>query len=662
MALSANQYGLKVQSLENILAQTAALKVHAELRYSRLGKDTQIGLFLKFCKGGTKGKPPRKQADFRGSKITSAQMALSANQYGLKVQSLENILAQTAALKVHAELRYSRLGKDTQIGLFLKFCKGGTKGKPPRKQADFRGSKITSAQMALSANQYGLKVQSLENILAQTAALKVHAELRYSRLGKDTQIGLFLKFCKGGTKGKPPRKQADFRGSKITSAQMALSANQYGLKVQSLENILAQTAALKVHAELRYSRLGKDTQIGLFLKFCKGGTKGKPPRKQADFRGSKITSAQMALSANQYGLKVQSLENILAQTAALKVHAELRYSRLGKDTQIGLFLKFCKGGTKGKPPRKQADFRGSKITSAQMALSANQYGLKVQSLENILAQTAALKVHAELRYSRLGKDTQIGLFLKFCKGGTKGKPPRKQADFRGSKITSAQMALSANQYGLKVQSLENILAQTAALKVHAELRYSRLGKDTQIGLFLKFCKGGTKGKPPRKQADFRGSKITSAQMALSANQYGLKVQSLENILAQTAALKVHAELRYSRLGKDTQIGLFLKFCKGGTKGKPPRKQADFRGSKITSAQMALSANQYGLKVQSLENILAQTAALKVHAELRYSRLGKDTQIGLFFEILQRGDQGKTAQKVGRLQGLQNHLGANGAVC
>ena len=33
----------------------------------------------------------------------------------------------------------------------------------------------------------------------------------------------------------------------------------------------------------------------------------------------------------------------------------------------------------------------------------------------------------------------------------------------------------------------------------------------------------------------------------------------------------------------------------------------------------------------------------------------------FLEILLRGDQGKTAQKVGRLQGLENHLAANGAI-
>ena len=32
----------------------------------------------------------------------------------------------------------------------------------------------------------------------------------------------------------------------------------------------------------------------------------------------------------------------------------------------------------------------------------------------------------------------------------------------------------------------------------------------------------------------------------------------------------------------------------------------------------------------------------------------------FSEILQRGDQGKLLQKVGRLQGLEKHLGANGA--
>ena len=57
-----------------------------------------------------------------------------------------------------------------------------------------------------------------------------------------------------------------------------------------------------------------------------------------------------------------------------------------------------------------------------------------------------------------------------------------------------------------------------------------------------------------------------AQMTLSSNKYALKVQGLEKILAQKAALKVPKWRSYGNFEKVTQNPHFLKKCKGGTKG------------------------------------------------------------------------------------------------
>ena len=55
-------------------------------------------------------------------------------------------------------------------------------------------------------------------------------------------------------------------------------------------------------------------------------------------------------------------------------------------------------------------------------------------------------------------------------------------------------------------------------------------------------------------------------MALSSNQYALKVQRLEKILAHKAAPKVPEWPSYGNFCKVTQNPHFLKKCKGGTKG------------------------------------------------------------------------------------------------
>ena len=55
-------------------------------------------------------------------------------------------------------------------------------------------------------------------------------------------------------------------------------------------------------------------------------------------------------------------------------------------------------------------------------------------------------------------------------------------------------------------------------------------------------------------------------MALSFNLYAFKVQTLENIFAQTAAPKVPDWPSYGKFCEVIQNPHFLKKCKGGTKG------------------------------------------------------------------------------------------------
>ena len=118
------------------------------------------------------------------------------------------------------------------------------------------------------------------------------------------------------------------------------------------------------------------------------------------------------------------------------------------------------------------------------------------------------------------------------------------------------------------------MTQTAPQKVLAKPSSSKFSKDTKIGHFLKFFKEGTKGKSLKKWADFGGLKNTPTKIRQSLNWYTLKVQSSENILTQTAPQKVLAKPSSSKFSKDTKIGHFLKFFKGGTKGKSLKKWAN----------------------------------------------------------------------------------------
>ena len=74
-------------------------------------------------------------------------------------------------------------------------------------------------------------------------------------------------------------------------------------------------------------------------------------------------------------------------------------------------------------------------------------------------------------------------------------------------------------------------------------------------------------KSPKTSPRFERSKSILAKMWLSLFYYELKSQTLEKILAQTAAPKVPEWPRFGNFCKVTQNPHFLKKCKGRTKGK-----------------------------------------------------------------------------------------------
>ena len=80
--------------------------------------------------------------------------------------------------------------------------------------------------------------------------------------------------------------------------------------------------------------------------------------------------------------------------------------------------------------------------------------------------------------------------------------------------------------------------------------------------------------------------------------------------------------------------------------------------------MASSSNQYALKVQRLEKILANIAAQKVPEWSSYGNFCKVTEKPHFLKKCKRGTKGnfsKIAQKVTLAEKAKKHCGTNGII-
>ena len=210
------------------------------------------------------------------------------------------------------------------------------------------------------------------------------------------------------------------------------------------------------------------------------------------------------------------------------------------------------------------------------------------------------------------------IFRKGARGGPWEifqKSPKKQASFETGQSALAQMILSSNQYALKVQRLQMILALTTAPKVPEWPSYANFRKVTQNLHFLKNCKRGTNGNflnNAQKVALLRKSQKLSCGNGFILQLVCAKsAKTGQDFSAKSGSKSARIAKLWQFLAWSPKTRIFLKRLKGGSKEifqKSPTKQPSFEWPQSPLAQMALSSNLYALKVQRLEKILAQTPA------------------------------------------------------
>ena len=274
-----------------------------------------------------------------------------------------------------------------------------------------------------------------------------------------------------------------------------------------------------------------------------------------------------------------------------------------------------------------------------MALSSNQYALKVQRLEKIYAQTAVPKVPEWPSYGNFCNVTQQPHFLKKSAKGRSREIFKKSPKKQPSKILGEAGKQEILQQMFRKFQFSNGLPNRyftencrwvppkalwrkwhyPLISMHFKCkdwrRFRRkqrfqkcpngqvmqiFARSPKTCIFRKRAKGRPREvfqKSPRKQPSLQWANSTLAQMSLPTKLNPLIIQRLKKILAQKAAPKLPEWPSYGNFRKVTQNPHFLKKCK-----KSPKKQPSFGRPTSTLAQMALPSNQYALKLQRLEKI------------------------------------------------------------
>ena len=122
---------------------------------------------------------------------------------------------------------------------------------------------------------------------------------------------------------------------------------------------------------------------------------------------------------------------------------------------------------------------------------------------------------------------------------------------------STYNAKTEEQFGAKRSSKTSRMTKLwQFLQRHPRHAFSEKVQRGHQGKFFKYR--------PKSSPCLKGTKALWRKLNYSLNKMHLKCKRLENIFAQTAALKVYEWASYGNYRKVTQNQHFLKKCKGGT--------------------------------------------------------------------------------------------------
>ena len=159
------------------------------------------------------------------------------------------------------------------------------------------------------------------------------------------------------------------------------------------------------------------------------------------------------------------------------------------------------------------------------------------------------------------------------------------------------MALSSNFYAFKVQTLETILAQTAARKVPEWPSFGNFREVIQNPHFLKKRNGGTKENFSKifQKVDllWKAQKHTCANGIILLLVCTSRAKTGEDFGAKKRLQKFPNDHVMVILPRSSKTHSFWKSAKGGPREifqKSPKKMPSFERPKSTLAQMALSFN------------------------------------------------------------------------
>ena len=408
------------------------------------------------------------------------------------------------------------------------------------------------------------------------------------------------------------------------------------------------------------ANLAKTPKSAIFWNFAKGGPREKRPKSRPTWRAWKTPRRKWRYPLISMALKPNQRATFCRKRRLQKCTQLPAMANLAKTPKSAIFWNFAKGGPREKRPKSRPTWRAWKTPRRKWRYPLISMALKPNHRATFCRKRRLQKCTQLPAMANLAKTPKSAIFWNFAKGGPREKRPKSRPTWRAWKTPRRKWRYPLISMALKPNHRATFCRKRRLQKCTQLPAMANLAKTPKSAIFWNFAKGGPREKRPKSRPTWRAWKIPRRKWRYPLISMALKPNYRATFCRKRRLQKCTQLPAMANLAKTPKSAIFWNFAKGGPREKRPKSRPTWRAWKTPRRKWRYPLISMDLKPNHRATFCRKRRLQKCSNsqqwQIKQRHLNRP-----FFEILQRGDQGKNAQKVGRLDGLEKHLGANGAI-
>ena len=211
----------------------------------------------------------------------------------------------------------------------------------------------------------------------------------------------------------------------------------------------------------------------------------------------------------------------------------------------------------------------------------------MQSSDNILPQTAHPKVLATPSYGQFCKDTKIGHFLKFFKGGTKRKSPKSSPNSRAPKTPRRKSHPLLISMVFKCNHRTTFCRKPRIQKCSQLRAMANLAKALKSAIFWNSSKGGPRENRPKSRPNSQAPKTPRRKFHPLLISMRLQRNHRTTFCRKPRIQKCSQLWAMANLAKTPKSAIFWSSLKGGPRENRPKSRPNSQAPKTPQSQEGL---------------------------------------------------------------------------